>query len=156
MLSGIQLQRKDGSLVSSEVALTGAKRVALYFSAHWCPPCRKFTPILKDIYEEVNENEKTIEVIYVSSDKSEEEMISYHQESHGDWLRVPYDQVTLRESLRDHFGKKVDATTKELVRSGIPCLVVLNEDLETVATYDGVTDFTSLGSMAVEMKWVGS
>lgn len=23
----------------------------IYFSAHWCPPCRRFTQILKDFYE---------------------------------------------------------------------------------------------------------
>lgn len=33
-------------------ALTG-KVVALYFSAHWCGDCVRFTPILKDFYEEV-------------------------------------------------------------------------------------------------------
>ena len=25
--------------------------VLYYFSAHWCPPCRQFTPMLKDFYE---------------------------------------------------------------------------------------------------------
>lgn len=156
MLSGIQLQKKDGSLVSSEEGLKGAKRVALYFSAHWCPPCRKFTPLLKDVYEEVNESEKTLEVIYVSSDKTEEEMTKYHEEDHGDWFRIPFESANLRESLRDHFGKKLDTNTNELVRSGIPCLVVLNEDLETVQAYNGVSEIQSLGAMVVEMKWLGS
>jgi thiol-disulfide isomerase/thioredoxin len=30
--------------------------VLYYFSAHWCPPCRQFTPLLKDFYEEVRMN----------------------------------------------------------------------------------------------------
>ena len=28
--------------------------VAFYFSAHWCGPCRDFTPILSKFYEIVN------------------------------------------------------------------------------------------------------
>jgi len=153
MLAGIKLQKKDGSLVASEEALKPAKTVALYFSAHWCPPCRKFTPLLKDVYNEVNENGKIFEVIYVPFDKTEEEMTKYHEEEHGDWFRIPFTEVSLRESLRDHFGKKLDSATNELVRSGIPCLVILNPDLQSVKAYNGVSELQSLGAMAVEMKW---
>ena len=53
--SGAALLRKDGSRVSVD-ALQG-KMVALYFSAHWCPPCRGFTPKLKAFYDEVNAGE---------------------------------------------------------------------------------------------------
>ena len=53
--SGAALLRKDGSRVSVD-ALRG-KVVALYFSAHWCPPCRGFTPKLKEFYEQVNAGE---------------------------------------------------------------------------------------------------
>jgi len=34
---------------SPEVKLLG-----LYFSMHTCPPCREFTPLLAEIYNEVN------------------------------------------------------------------------------------------------------
>ena len=34
--------------------------IGLYFSAHWCPPCRNFTPKLSKFYEEANKNGKVI------------------------------------------------------------------------------------------------
>ena len=37
---------KDGKPVNAAEHLKD-KVVALYFSAHWCPPCRQFTPVLK-------------------------------------------------------------------------------------------------------------
>lgn len=32
------------------------KVVALYFSAHWCPPCRQFTPVLKAVFLQLRHN----------------------------------------------------------------------------------------------------
>ncbi|EYC15574.1 hypothetical protein Y032_0036g3220 [Ancylostoma ceylanicum] len=46
LLKGVKLQKKDGSTADAEEVLKD-KVVGLYFSAHWCPPCRQFTPVLK-------------------------------------------------------------------------------------------------------------
>ena len=48
--AGAKLVTKDGERSTAEV-LEGKKLVALYFSAHWCGPCRKFTPLLSVCYE---------------------------------------------------------------------------------------------------------
>ena len=53
--------------------LHGTKFLLLFFSAGWCPPCMQFQQLLKDFYYEVNFESKLVEVIYVSSDKSEAE-----------------------------------------------------------------------------------
>lgn len=150
-INGLTFQRKDGSLVEASDAFADCSKIALYFSAHWCPPCRKFTPALKDFYEEVNDGQKQVEIVFVSADKSEEEMVDYHNEM-GDWLRIPFSQEELRERIRDHYGKKTCSKTGDLIRSGIPCLVVIDRD-HNVKTYDGVADIQALGSMALEMKW---
>ena len=86
--------KASNSLVDTADALKGSKYVGLYFSAHWCPPCRKFTPILSgtlhfrfylpcysltDRAEWVAKNaaSKQFKVIFASNDKSESEMNSY-------------------------------------------------------------------------------
>ena len=50
-LFGEQLLTKDG-LEFTENLLSGKSAVAIYFSAHWCPPCRGFTPELAKMYSE--------------------------------------------------------------------------------------------------------
>ena len=64
-----QVITKDGQKQLSDI-LQGAdlKYVGIYFSAHWCPPCKAFTPVLTDFYNSVNKNGKIFEVIFVSSD----------------------------------------------------------------------------------------
>ncbi len=154
LLDSVTLQTKSGEKVAAEAILNQAKVVLLYFSAHWCPPCRKFTPVLREFYEEVNEDEnKQVEIIFVSADKSAEEFQKYFSDSHGDWLSVPFEAEELREQLRQEFGKKLNIEG-ELIRSGIPCLVVLSgSDFSKVITYDGVSDVSTMGSMALDMKW---
>lgn len=49
-LFGTKLQGKDGDgLVDSK--LGDAEVVGIYFSAHWCGPCRGFTPRLVETYK---------------------------------------------------------------------------------------------------------
>lgn len=63
--------------------------MALYFSAHWCPPCRGFTPLLKEFYDEITADEN-FEIIFISFDRSDEDLQKYLDESHGNWLYIPY------------------------------------------------------------------
>ena len=49
-LSNQQLSNKNGQLVSAESVLQEVDIICFYFSAHWCPPCRQFTPVLADFY----------------------------------------------------------------------------------------------------------
>lgn len=45
-----QLMRKNGEVVEANQVLKEKKVICFYFSAHWCPPCREFTPVLADFY----------------------------------------------------------------------------------------------------------
>ena len=44
--------------------------IAFYFSAHWCNPCRDFTPILTKFYDVVNKKEKRLEIVFISHDET--------------------------------------------------------------------------------------
>lgn len=92
VFSGRSLLNKDGDSVDPEEALRN-KVVGLYFSAGWCPPCRDFTPILCDFYTElVEENDPPaqFEIVFISSDKTAEDMVEYMHDLHGDWLALPW------------------------------------------------------------------
>eukprot|EP00091_Calanus_sinicus_P003562 TRINITY_DN13733_c0_g1_i2.p1 TRINITY_DN13733_c0_g1~~TRINITY_DN13733_c0_g1_i2.p1 ORF type:complete len:148 (-),score=72.75 TRINITY_DN13733_c0_g1_i2:130-528(-) len=121
-LAGVKLAKADGSLVEAEKALAGKELIAYYFSGHWCPPCRRFTPMLKTFYQEASA--LGVEIVFVSSDQSEEAMADYMKESHGDWFAVPYGEKTAEE-----LSKKYDI-------AGIPSLVVVKLD-GTVVTEGG-------------------
>lgn len=47
------------------------KLVAIYCSMHRCPPCRVFTPMLAEIYNEANEDEHVLDVFFLSGDKTD-------------------------------------------------------------------------------------
>ena len=79
LLRGRKLLRRDGSAATAE-ALEG-KVVLLYFSASWCPPCHRFTPVLADFYEEVKDAGGSIEIVYVPSDETRDEMMKYFDET---------------------------------------------------------------------------
>ena len=120
-LNGATLIKADGSKVEAEKALENKDLVLYYFSAHWCPPCRQFTPMLADFYGEVSDE---LEIVFVSSDRSPEDMTSFMKKSHGDWCGVEHNSA-LANDLKQKYGVQ-----------GIPMLVVVKKD-GTLVTKDG-------------------
>jgi nucleoredoxin len=73
----------------------------VYFSAHWCPPCRGFTPHLRQTYECLAKEGKTFEVVFVSLDHSQQQFDEYYGEM--PWAALPWDS-NLKNSLATKFG----------------------------------------------------
>jgi len=99
----------------------GGKPMGLYFSAHWCPPCRGFTPKLADFYN-FGLKEK-MEIIFVSSDKDQKSFNEYAGEM--PWPALPFEKRAEKEKLSNFFGVE-----------GIPSFIIINAD-GTVITEDG-------------------
>eukprot|EP01111_Echinosteliopsis_oligospora_P017955 TRINITY_DN7990_c0_g1_i5.p1 TRINITY_DN7990_c0_g1~~TRINITY_DN7990_c0_g1_i5.p1 ORF type:complete len:531 (-),score=188.37 TRINITY_DN7990_c0_g1_i5:28-1620(-) len=104
-----------------KVADLKGKIVGLYFSAHWCPPCKRFTPLFAEIYNKLKGDNKLFEVVFISSDRDEEAFKEYH----GDmpWLAVPFSDRSTKEKLSELFEVQ-----------GIPTLVIVDENGETITT----------------------
>jgi nucleoredoxin len=141
-LSGQTLKKLEGDWneVSADSSLEGKKVVAFYFSAHWCPPCRAFTPLLKEAYEEYLEESSDIEIVFVSSDRSIEDMKEYMKTSHGNWLAIPNDSE-LGEALMAKFSIQ-----------GIPALIVCKSD-GSVITNQGKADVQRAGPEGMK-QWL--
>ncbi|CAK9828084.1 nxn [Anthophora retusa] len=95
----------------------------VYFSAHWCPPCKAFTPQLVDTYQRIRERGHDFEVIFVSSDRSEESYNVYIETM--PWLRIPFSQEDRRRKL-----------ARALDVQAIPTLVIL-DPRDNIVTLDG-------------------
>ena len=78
-----------------------------------------------------------VEIIFVSSDRSPADMVSYMKESHGDWYALEHGS-DIAQSLKQKFEV-----------SGIPFLVVLKAD-GTLITKEGRAAVTSKGPAAVK------
>jgi len=106
------------------------KTIALYFSAHWCPPCKAFTPKLVKVYNELKERGKGFEIVFISSDRDEEAFEDYYKSM--PWLALPFGDKTKKDLMR-------------LLRViGIPSLIVVGPDGKTV-TDDGVNAVATFG-----------
>jgi thiol-disulfide isomerase/thioredoxin len=81
-LLGATLTTSAGEQIDT-ATLTKFKTVSLYFSAHWCPPCRGFTPRLAQAYSEYQASAgdaAEAEVVFVSADRSAQSFQEYHKE----------------------------------------------------------------------------
>eukprot|EP00668_Euglena_longa_P029114 GGOE01036458.1.p1 GENE.GGOE01036458.1~~GGOE01036458.1.p1 ORF type:complete len:184 (-),score=58.05 GGOE01036458.1:138-689(-) len=94
--------------------------VGLYFSAHWCPPCRGFTPSLVKFYNSMKEKGQKFEVIFVTSDSDDDSFKKYY--AIMPWLALPFKDQRIRR-LSDHFSVR-----------GIPTLVLLDHDGSVITT----------------------
>lgn len=116
-------------------AVKDAKLIGIYFSMHNCPPCRAFTPIFAEVYNEVNSSEKVMEVIFFSGDKTQEEFDKYYAEM--PWLALPRGDSRLA-TLAQKFSVK-----------GVPRLIMLKQD-GTVVDDNAVKKVSEEGPASIE------
>lgn len=122
MLGATLAKGKKGETVDTKSALDGKKAIGLYFSAHWCPPCRGFTPKLAEAYTN-DLSAKGLEVVFVSSDRDEAAFDEYFAEQ--PWLSLPYEARDIKNKL-----------SKKYKVSGIPSFIIIGPDGKTI-TDDG-------------------
>ena len=115
------------------------KMVGFYFSAHWCGPCRSFTPNLVDFRDA---NTKDFEVVFVSKDKSPEAQMDYMKNSNMNWYTLTH-RSSEANALYEQFGVR-----------GIPKLIIVSPDGKTI-TENGRRDVSSNPNGAIQ-AWLKS
>ena len=82
--------------------IVGKMMVTSFYISFQCPPCRSFTPELIYTYEKLKSDEKKFEVVFVSSDRSEDWYQQYAKTM--PWPSVPYTDETRLQMLKTSFG----------------------------------------------------
>jgi len=109
------IESKNGKAVPYEAGATKPEFTAIYFSAHWCPPCRALTPKLVTWYKNTKTRFKNFELVFASSDKDEQAMMDYMKDDKMPWPAIRFDE-------------KKAAGVGKYAAGGIPYLVLLDKD----------------------------
>lgn len=112
------------------------KVVGIYFSAHWCPPCRTFTPKLVKFR---NKNKKDFEVVFVSSDHSPEEKKEYMKSEKMKWPTI--------DGIR---SKEATELAQKFQIQGIPALIIIAPNGQPI-TPDGRAHVTNEPNKALKL-----
>jgi nucleoredoxin len=118
-LFGKRLVNAKGKKCST--AVLAGKKIGIYFSASWCPPCRAFTPQLVAAYNQLQAEGKPFEIVFVSHDTDEAGMKGYMKSHDMPWLAVPFGD------------KPIAALKKKFSVAGIPTLVVVDAAGKTLS-----------------------
>jgi nucleoredoxin len=122
-LQGDLVRYYNGNVVAADInALANKKLIAFYFSAHWCAPCRKFTPKLVEYYNRAASQHPEFEVVLFSFDKSSSAMQSYMSETKMPWLAIDYQKLSQKAVLKTNAG------------DGIPSLVLVDSTGKVLST----------------------
>ena len=121
---GDKLLKHDGTLTDTSSLLSEDIIIGLLFSARWCPSCKGFTDKLVEFQKVWNiksddpdtqftdtKNNKKLEIIFVSSDRNEEDFKECFKQIK--WYAIPYvdrgkkvsNKLPLRLYLIKAYGK---------------------------------------------------
>jgi len=116
----------SGFVPADDDAIGKKKFILYYFSAHWCAPCRKFTPQLVEYYNRVAAQHPEFEIVFYSFDKSAAEMESYMRGMNMPWPAIDYEKRNEKPELLKPAG------------DGIPSLVLVEASGKLISSsFDG-------------------
>merc|ERR1712188_357797 len=105
-----------GGVEPTTTALAGKKHIMVYFSAHWCPPCRGYTPQLSEAYANSSKQDETA-IVFVSSDQDKGAFNSYYGEM--SFFALPYADRDKKTELSEKYGVRGIPTPERCLSS--PC-----------------------------------
>ena len=138
-LLGEQFLGTDGKPVGID-ALGDVDLVGIYFSAHWCGPCRAFTPKLVEFAEKLKAEGVNFPIVFASSDQDAKGFEEYFATM--PWLAFPFGDA------------RIKALNQKYAVSGIPWLVVLDARTGELVLNEADTDVPQ-GSDAYK-KWLAA
>lgn len=133
ILGNVLVNNKGEEVKTSDLSTKKGSVIGLYFSAHWCPPCRAFTPNLAKVYNDIKAANNDFEVIFISSDSSEEEFKKYHEDM--PWLAIPYKNEDEKDACSEKYSIR-----------GLPTLVLIDGETGDIITEDGRGAVTAYGA----------
>ena len=121
----VQIHNGDVSHLD-ETALANKKLIAVYVSAEWCGPCRKFTPQLVNYYKRVAPDHPEFEIVFYSMDRSVYAMQKYMRDENMPWPAIDFAKLKDKEALKKNAG------------NGIPSLVLMDSSGNVISSiYEG-------------------
>ena len=93
-----------------------ARYTILYFSAGWCIDCRRFSPSLVSAYDAQKKDAPRFEVLLLTRDKTEKDMLQYMRHVKMKWPALAFDKVAEASDLKKFYSG-----------DGIPCLTVIDQ-----------------------------
>ncbi len=89
-------------IVETSSAFNNTVIVAIYFGAHWAPPCRLFTEHLLDFHRIIHFEFNNFKVVFVSDDG--DELAFQRNYALMPWLALPYSAVDIKMELKKRAG----------------------------------------------------
>jgi hypothetical protein len=146
---------------SLEYPFKHSRLVGLYFGALWCPmsshPSNQLDQFFGDVLLPPPSSIKSppiqrtpLSIVYVSSDKTEQQMIAYQKRN---WISVPFDSDE-RTALKKEFSvcaeRELSVLGMNERKYEIPTLVILDGETHGIITTNGVEDLEEYGSKALD------
>jgi nucleoredoxin len=142
-LFGSELLTKEG-LQPTEDVLRGKKLIGIYFSAHWCLPCRGFTRLLVEFFSDLKDyDDFALEIVFVSSDSDQGSFDEYWGSMN--FAALPFDARTIKEQLAKKYGVR-----------GIPTFIILDAvtgDIKDASARTTVTN-VKINCASVLKSWL--
>lgn len=121
----VELDENDELVPVDQDALKSKDYIVLYFSAHWCGPCRHFTPQFSKWYEKVSAIRDDFEIVFISKDQSREQMKDYFKTMSFKAFDIYGEDVGQRKFLVEFLSRKFGV-------QGIPTVVIVDKNGEVV------------------------